>query len=424
MEKEKVRVANVHGLPDDGAIRGEKSSKFFTHEEVVNTLRAAMPWFRIEDCRADFIVQGSEFAHPDAAAPMSGGDVTASAFRTQLHIPLEEHRAFRAKTQDYMEKVVFAENNASHPEWEAFGYWKKINGIKGCIEEPDAPENWALFRGLKEQFKKGPYPTLFVIPTGGLYFNSPYMWADAPATKFFGAQAFIPHFRSCIDAQYPAAINDLHAAYQYMVNHAEELNIDTDRIIIYGYSSGAHLASCLPFRLKRYDWCGAPMPRGVYCDDGMFDDRETTRSMRILSYTWSSLFNRGANMLYMGDNFASGLIGPEAFANHATVEECKGLPPYCITEGQYNVCCDPATEFVNKLNAAGVYCDYYIYGGCNHYAYARDDGSTFRMLFCAMPDMPSEYEPLSGYDASARLNHFQISCIKDFINNDMRRKVE
>lgn len=95
------------------------------------------------------------------------------------------------------------------------------------------------------------------------------------------------------------------------------------------------------------------------------------------------------------------------------MEECKGLPPYCITEGQYNVGCDPATEFVNKLNAAGVYCDYYIYGGCNHYAYARDDGSTFRMLFCAMPDMPSEYEPLSGYDASARLNHFQISCIKD-----------
>ena len=28
MEKEKVRVANVHGLPDDGAIRGEKVVNF------------------------------------------------------------------------------------------------------------------------------------------------------------------------------------------------------------------------------------------------------------------------------------------------------------------------------------------------------------------------------------------------------------
>lgn len=258
-----------------------------------------------------------------------------------------------------------------------------------------------------------------MIPTGGLYFNSPYMWADAPAVKFFGAQAFIPYFRSCIDAEYPAAINDLHAAYQYMIDHAEELNIDTDRIIIYGYSSGAHLAASLAFRLKRYNWCGGPMPRGVYSDDGMFDDRENTRSMRILSYTWSGLFNRGANMLYMGRNFASGFIGPEAFPNHATVEECRGLQPFCITQGQHNVGCDPATEFVMKLNQAGVYCDFYIYGGCNHYAYVREN-SDFRMLFCAAPGIASEYTPLEGYDASTRLNHFQISCVKDFMNKDMR----
>ncbi|WP_242009170.1 alpha/beta hydrolase fold domain-containing protein [Robertkochia solimangrovi] len=42
---------------------------------------------------------------------------------------------------------------------------------------------------------------------------------------------------------YPAALNDLHAALTYLRNHAEEFNVDPDRVAVLGASAGAQLAS-------------------------------------------------------------------------------------------------------------------------------------------------------------------------------------
>ena len=43
-------------------------------------------------------------------------------------------------------------------------------------------------------------------------------------------------------AKAPAAIEDVRCALIYLYRHAEELNIDTDRIVVMGGSSGGHLA--------------------------------------------------------------------------------------------------------------------------------------------------------------------------------------
>lgn len=78
--------------------------------------------------------------------------------------------------------------------------------------------------------------------------------------------------------------------------------------------------------------------------------------MRSIGKSWSGLFNRAANMCYMGNNFASGFIGPEAYANHATVEECRGLCPYIFQIQQDDCGSDHTLEFVSKLGQADVYC--------------------------------------------------------------------
>jgi acetyl esterase/lipase len=49
-------------------------------------------------------------------------------------------------------------------------------------------------------------------------------------------------YRLAADAYAPAAIEDVRCALLYMIEHAGEYNIDTDRIVVMGGSAGGHLA--------------------------------------------------------------------------------------------------------------------------------------------------------------------------------------
>lgn len=313
---------------------------------------------------------------------------------------------------------------------------EEYDDIPGCPEEPDAPKLHALVRRLRENEAKGPFPTILVIPTGALFFNDIWLFSNATITKYLGAQTVIPKFRSLVDAPYPAAVNDLHATYQWMIDNAQALNIDTDRIVIYGMSSGGHLASALPFRLKRYGWCGGHMPRGVIAQVPFLDDRETTRPMRSIGKSWSGLFNRAANMCYMGNNFASGFIGPEAYANHATVEECRGLCPYIFQIQQDDCGSDHTLEFVSKLGQADVYCSLIMQGGTTHAGINRlsevkvDVSETYPGGVAVLPEvhMPfmninqgSEFVPMTGDDPPALIEQFVLGHIKDLLIHDLRR---
>ena len=413
----------------------EKRGSYFSSEQTVEDLRKLVPWFRIEDCRADMVRFGNEFAHPLAAEGMSMDTSANIAARTNITAK-DNFPKLRDDVQ-LESKRAFDLANKAHPEWEKFGFWEEYHDIPGCAEETDAPKLHVLVRRLRDEFKKGPHPTVLVIPTGALFFNDVWLFSNATITKYLGIQTVIPEFRSLVDAPYPAAINDLHATYQWMVEHAKELSIDTDKIIIYGMSSGGHLASALPFRLKRYGWCGGHMPRGVIAQVPFLDDRETTRTMRSLGKSWSGLFNRAANMCYMGNNFASGFIGPEAYANHATVEECRGLCPYIFQIQQDDCGCEHTLEFVSKLIQADVYCSMIMQGGTIHSGVTRlsrkgemeetyPGGVSKPDEAHGMPFMNinqhSEFMPLEGDDPPALLEEFVLGNIKDLIVHDLRRQ--
>ena len=258
--------------------RKKKRGIYYEASQTVEDMRKLISWFRIEDCRTDMVRFGNELAQPLAEDAMSMDSSAGIAARTNLNAP-ETFAKLREDVQSYS-KLSFDQANKDHPEWEEFGWWEEYEDIPGCVEEPGAPKLHALVRRLRENDTKGPYPTILVIPTGALFFNDIWLFSNATITKYLGVQTVIPKFRSLVDAQYPAAINDLHATYQWMIDNAEALNIDTDRIIIYGMSSGGHLATALPFRLKRYGWCGGHMPLVVIAQVTLLDESETTLHIR------------------------------------------------------------------------------------------------------------------------------------------------
>lgn len=391
--------------------------KYEDPKKALEELKKLYPCFRVEEGRDSLVRCGNEFANSQSRQAMSIDMAEQMLEQQNINDSMEARRAKRDELLSAFQPL-YKEVKTQHPEWDIFGYWEEYD-IDGCVEEPDAPKVHIAVRRFHREYMNGPYATLFMIPGGGLFGSDAFGFCSAPMSKFLGCQIVSVQYRTTVDAKYPAAVNDLHAAYQWMISHAKELCVDTDRIVLYGMSSGGHLAAALPFRLKRYGWCGAPMPRGVVVEDGFFDDRETTRSMRLFSRTFDGFNNRAANMMYMGENFASGFIGPEAYANHANVSECKGLPPYMIYEGQDNCGCDPALEFIMKLNEAGIFCSFYMCGGTTHVEPARK-GDERGMRFLNFGS-ESEFVPLDGMDTASQIEHFLLNGIMDLFENDMRR---
>lgn len=268
--------------------------------------------------------------------------------------------------------------------------------VPGCPEEPDTQVKVDV-RAPKVR-KKKKLPVVFYIAGGAFLLGTPWLGPVEEYSMNYNCVVVAPWYRTGVDAPYPAAINDLHAAYKWMVENANELGINTDRVVITGMSAGAALSLSLAFRLKRYGY----KPRGVVALDPICDERSNFLSHTYINDGLDSEQIHKFMTQYLGaENFGSNGLGPEALANHATVEDCKGLCPIVIHAAENDVDRDPATQFVSKLYAAGVYTEFHVWGGCCH-----------ATLFNA----PKDEEIRERYQKLVDGN------ITDFFKYDMRRE--
>ena len=94
--------------------------------------------------------------------------------------------------------------------------------------------------------REGPLPGVLLIHGGG--------WRDGDRTQLRGYGVLIgregyvcvaPEYRLVPEAPWPAQIDDIRMALRWMVDHADELGIDPERIAVEGNSAGAHLGLLL-----------------------------------------------------------------------------------------------------------------------------------------------------------------------------------
>lgn len=233
--------------------------------------------------------------------------------------------------------------------------------IPGCPEEPDAKVNVSIAYPLEEQEV---YPVYLKICPGGLIISTPDMFPLDIVADQFGAVAVSFQYRTLFNGtgHYPDNINDCHAVYKYLVDHAEELKIDPDRIVIEGGSTGGHLALALCHRLKRYGYT----PRGCLASVPVIDDRLLYESSKLHGHGWVGTSVDASSRSWLSGVEEAAAASPESFANHATIEDCIGLPPTFIVTCEEDPCSDPCMEYATKLKAAGVYTELHIWGGTNH----------------------------------------------------------
>lgn len=271
--------------------------------------------------------------------------------------------------------------------------------VPGCPEEPDTTSHVRVFIPPIQPEAGKTLNCIFYICSGGLIccldkLDDMRAWAMR-----YNAVIVQPIYRTSIDAPYPAAVNDLHAAWKWTYENAAELNIDPEHIIMFGSSSGGHMGSVLPFRLKRYGY--RPAASIIHCP--ILEDRPVYYSMRLNDCTWDGVGLLESNKLYMQENYGSPFLGPEAYANRATVDECRGLCPYFIfTEGE-DPECDPCLAFATKLREANVFTEVHVFAGLQHGGW----------LGAAMDCYPNP--------AAKRAYAMLAGCIDDALQYDLRR---
>lgn len=258
--------------------------------------------------------------------------------------------------------AIEQEHTFTPPDWLVDNGFCDIveHEVPGCPEEPDTPARAIVCTPKNLGVAKA--KTLFDIPGGGLY---QCVANNAEATGFsqrFDCVVVIPIYRTSLRGKYPAAINDCHAVYKWMADNAETLHIDVDNIVLTGMSTGGHLSCALPFRLMKYGYS----PRGVVASMPAVDDRGFMDSSRFFPglSNYEGVYKSAKR--WLGGDFALSILGPEAYANRATVEECIGYPPLYLHTAEFDIDRDNSLMFISKVLSAQSFVEVHLWGGLSH----------------------------------------------------------
>ena len=345
------------------------SERYFTDYNPLNVIKPMIEADRVIDIR------DAKWAHPEYAAswvvPENG--VAGATYDQSVS---EEERANRAiaATQAIFDSLAALDDpDAPKPEpaCDVTTYT-----APGCPEEPDVPVEVVVYRPKSLTKKKA--RTLFFLMGGGLVMREPSMFGLEDLCVRLDCVIVVPLFRRAWEAKYPAAMNDCHAAYQWMLDNAEVLRIHPDNVVINGSSSGGHLACALGFRLKRY----GIVPKGIVAMVPQVDERQGNGlPSRFYNGYWDAANQHDTVMNYLGLDFGSSYLGPEALANRATVSDCVGYPPLFIHTGEFDPDRDFVREFYSKVQTAMTFTEFYCWAGTQHDIISPwHDGDHYKMI--------------------------------------------
>ncbi|MFJ9374633.1 alpha/beta hydrolase [Streptomyces sp. NPDC101455] len=170
-------------------------------------------------------------------------------------------------------------------------------------------------------------------------------------------------YRLAPEHPFPAALDDVFAAWQWLQASAGKLGIHPERVALGGSSAGAGLAACLAQRL--HDANGS-QPVAQWLLAPMLDDRTAAR--RELDPAQHLVWNNAANRTGWGAYLGAAPGGPEtpAYAVAARRADLAGLPPAWISVGDIDLFTDECRAYADRLREAGVDCAFDLVPGAPH----------------------------------------------------------
>lgn len=178
-----------------------------------------------------------------------------------------------------------------------------------------------------------------------------------------GCYAASVEYRLAPETAYPGPLEDCYEGLAYLIDNAEALNIDTDRVIIGGVSAGGGLCAGLALLLRDRGLCA---PLGQVLIYPMIDDRNIAPAddTRPDTLVWSRRYNHFGWQSYLGDLFGSDQV--PAYAAPIRATDVSGLPPVYMPVGDLDLFLDENIIYAQKLTKAGVPTHFHIVPGAFH----------------------------------------------------------
>jgi acetyl esterase/lipase len=205
-----------------------------------------------------------------------------------------------------------------------------------------------------------------MVHGGGLRVGARSMM-EAPAKRLAGRglTCITVEYRLLTESPWPAPLDDVRSAVWWVREHCDDLNIDPDRIVLYGESSGGHLA--LMVAATAVDHPGTEVSAVVsFYAPTVFCAGPVGSPMGLVSngVTWAERPALGAYHLFDRDvdEEAATRVSPVALAS-------PDWPPTLLFHGDADTIIDPA--MTRELHAAlvreNVPCDMHIFAGQIHH---------------------------------------------------------
>jgi acetyl esterase/lipase len=210
--------------------------------------------------------------------------------------------------------------------------------------------------------RSGLSPAVLWLHGGGMVMGDRFSQIDIPLEWLdeLGAVVVSADYRLAPEANGTTLVEDAYAALEWVADHAADLGIDSDRIVVAGTSAGGGIAAGLTL-LARDRGNPAIAAQVLVCP--MLDHRNATTSAQQFTApaVWSRESNAFAWHALLGD-------APEVspYASPATASDLSGLPPTYIDAGTAEVFRDEDVEYASRIWAAGGQAELHVWAGGFH----------------------------------------------------------
>lgn len=207
--------------------------------------------------------------------------------------------------------------------------------------------------------KSGPAPGVLWIHGGGFQSGSSrevYVTRALSLVVKFGMILVAPDYRLSRKHPYPAGLQDCYAALVWLKDHACELGIRSDQIMIGGESAGGGLTAALCMLARDRKTVNVAFQMPLY---PMLDDRDTDSSRDNHARNWNTKRNHKAWKRYLRDAYGTEIVS--YYAAPARCTDYRGLPPCYTYVGDIEPFRDETLEYVKNLQKAGIRAEADVY---------------------------------------------------------------
>jgi acetyl esterase/lipase len=170
-------------------------------------------------------------------------------------------------------------------------------------------------------------------------------------------------YRMAPDTAHPGPVEDCYAGLVWTADHAGELGIDPDRIVIAGGSAGGNLAAAVTLMARDR---GDPALAGQMLICPMLDDRNDTPSARQMAGlgVWDRTSNETGWTALLGAAPGGPDVSP--YAAPARAADLSGLPPAFVDVGSAETFRDEDVTYASRIWQAGGVAELHVWPGGFH----------------------------------------------------------